>query len=270
MAPSIAIKDLSFRYFETADPVFSGLNLDFLAGSCCAILGPTGSGKTTLLQLLSGIIGSQFQTSVASGSVTVGDTRYDPIPPRVLFPVAGYVMQDPSLQLSGVKETVREEIAFTLDNLNIAPEDQQQQLDDILATFRIQALAQRSPSRLSGGELQRVALASILVAAPTLLLLDEPATALDGHTQQILRSVLHSLKGNSTIILSDTSLEFSLGVADHFVIFDRGSVVFSGSRPELLNSLVQFEHLLPLEHWADLFAESVQAHPRLYHFLGQK
>jgi ABC-type sulfate/molybdate transport systems ATPase subunit len=102
---------------------------------------------------------------------------------------------------------------------------------------------------VSGGERQRIALASILAAAPSLLLLDEPANALDGRSQQLLRENLRVRKGTTTMIVSDYSIDFSLGLADLFVVLSAGRIVFQGGSVDLFRNIDALRDLLPLEYW---------------------
>ncbi len=256
MAPSIALRSLSYQYFQESPPALRDVTLEIPPGRCAAILGPTGSGKTTLLHLLSGILGSQFTTGKAVGSVSIGDEEYTPLPPRVLFPFAGYLMQDAALQLSGVKDTVEEEVAFSLDNLNTTGEERRRKVESVLSILRIGHLAGRRPSQLSGGELQRVALASVLVSEPPLLLLDEPVSALDSLALHSMTSLVRSLVPRTTVIIADSGIEFGLAAADLFIVMKEGSPVFSGGRSEFLGSLDTFSEYLPIALWKELLTQS--------------
>jgi energy-coupling factor transporter ATP-binding protein EcfA2 len=256
MAQSINIRSLSYRYFEEAPPALRDVTLSIPSGSCTAILGSAGAGKTTLLHILSGILGSQFTTGKAEGAVEIGDNEFLPIPSRALFPQVGYLMQDAPLQLSGIKGTVLEEVAFTLDNLNVPGNERKRRVAAILSALAISHLAHRKPTRLSGGELQRVALASVLVAEPSLLLLDEPVNALDSLAQHAMTSLVRSLKGKTTVVIADSGINFALSAADLFVVLDAGQMVFSGTRRQFLDSLEAFSLNLSVEPWKDILAQS--------------
>ena len=252
MAPDISVADLTFRYYANSPPVFSRYSLDIPAKTCCAILGPTGSGKTTLLSVISGIAGSQLKTASAEGTVRIGLESYAPLPRRILFPKVGFALQEPSVQISGVKNTVRSELGFTLENLGVHPAERGPRVDETLRLFGLERLAERNPFHLSGGEMQRVALASILVAAPSILLLDEPTGALDWPSQKRLKSLLRSLKTTTTIVFTDYTIEFALNLADVIVVMENGRNVFVGNQREFLDSLSSFDHLLPLTAWKEL------------------
>ena len=125
----------------------------------------------------------------------------------------------------------------------------------LLQRLGIDHLRDRKPTSLSGGETQRVALATMLIAQPHLLLLDEPTTALDSSAQDKLRLILRSLRGRTTVVLTDTQLDVALAVANQIVLLDQGAIIFQGDPTTLLSQLSKFSSTLPVEHW--LKAESL-------------
>lgn len=263
MAPRVTIENLSYRYFAGGKSVFAGFSLEVPPGSCCAILGPTGSGKTTLLEILSGVAGSQCKTGVAEGGIRIGEQRYDPIPLQTLFPEVGLVLQDPDVQISGIRDTVAGEVEFTLDQLPLSLSERAGRVKDILADLMLTSLAGRKPTEVSGGERQRIALASILVAHPSLLLLDEPANALDSRTQHILKNIVNRRKRQATILLTDYCIDFALGLADLYVVLAEGQVVFQGTETQFFRQLDSLRDLLPVQYWSLLKGRRTQSRVRL-------
>jgi energy-coupling factor transport system ATP-binding protein len=249
MAQRLTIKDLSLQYSASEPRALSSISLEIAAGSCCAIIGPTGAGKSTLLQCLAGTMHRHHPESLATGQIQLGETRFNGVPDHVLFPIAGLVLQDPYVQISGVRETVFDEILFTLENLGTIPQDPRQTILSLLQRLGIDHLAERKPTSLSGGETQRVALAAILIAQPPLLLLDEPTTALDSNAQDKLRFILRSLRGKTTVLLTDTQIDFALAVADQILLLDHGAIIFQGNSRTLLSQLHSFSSKLPVEGW---------------------
>jgi energy-coupling factor transporter ATP-binding protein EcfA2 len=249
MAQHLTIKDLSLQYSASEPKALSSLSLGVEAGSCCAIIGPTGAGKSTLLHCLAGTVRKHHPESVTTGQIQIGDTWYNGAPDHVLFPITGLVLQDPYVQISGVRETVFDEVLFTLENLGTVPQDRRRSILSLLRRLGIDHLADRKPTSLSGGETQRVALAAILIAQPPLLLLDEPTTALDSNAQDKLRSILRSLRGKTTILLTDTQIDFALAVADQILVLDHGALIFQGNPRTLLAQLDSFSSILPVEGW---------------------
>ena len=254
MAQRLTIQDLSLQYSAKDPNVLSSLSLEVEAGSCCAIIGPTGAGKSTLLHCLAGTMRRHHPESVASGRIQIGETLFEGLPDQILLPIAGLVLQDPYVQISGVRDTVFDEVLFTLENLGTIPQDPQKAIMSLLGGLGIDHLAERKPTSLSGGETQRVALAAILIAQPPVLLLDEPTTALDSNAQDKLRLILRSLRGTTTVLLTDTQIDFALSIADQIIVLDHGTFVFQGEPRTLLSQIHNFSSTLPVERW--LQAES--------------
>lgn len=252
MGPSITIRNLSYSYFQSGREALHSCSFSVKPGTCCAVLGPSGAGKTTLFQVLSGIASSQISTGRASGSISFGEQTFTPAPERTLFPLVGFFMSDPLIQISGIKDTVAEEIGFTLDNLGIVNPGRSGRLEHVLRQVGLAHLADRHPLTLSGGEMQRVALASILVARPSVLLLDEPGNALDNLGQESLVRSIRTLKTGTTILMADNNLDLALRVADSLVVLDSGKVVFEGGPRGFYQSMRRFEHLLPVRFRLEL------------------
>lgn len=250
MGPSVVVTGLTFRYFAASKPVFSSYRVNIPGGSRCAILGPAGAGKTTFLEILSGAAASHYKTAVSEGTVTIGGEQHTPIPLKVLFPRVGLVLQDPSVQISGIRATVRSEIEFTLENLGMEEKARAGKVANILERFSLTHLADRHPYKLSGGEMQRVALASIVVAEPELLLLDEPANALDARSRKELSELLRLLSPATTIVFTDYTPEFALETADRFILLSNGTTRFEGTRDEFLKALSSLSDLVPTEGMA--------------------
>ncbi len=269
MAPRLEIQSLSYSYFDGSPPALTDISLKVAGGTCTALLGPTGAGKTTLVQILSGAGSTQFFTGRASGRVLIGSDIHDPIPRSILFPQVGYFMQDASVQLSGIKETVSAEIGFTLDNIGITGRERSDRIAAVLSQLGLTALSGRRPQHLSGGEIQRVALASLLVARPQILLLDEPLNGLDALAQQRLVALLRSLKTTTTILFTDSAIDLAMALADQFIVLAGGQILFSGSRDAFLISLPSFAEVLPVRLWNDLLEASVSARaaPRIQRIL---
>jgi energy-coupling factor transporter ATP-binding protein EcfA2 len=224
----------------------TNVNLTVAPGSICALLGPTNSGKTTLLHAITGVLGSHHREAVASGQIKVGDDAFAPMPDKVLFPTVGLTLQDPYYQISGLCETVVDEISLTLETLNIQGSDIPGRVMVLLDKLGLSHLAHRKPSTLSGGELQRVALANMLVAQPPVLLLDEPSNSLDGTSLRRFASIVCALKESTTTVVADYQLDLALLTADQFIVMDAGRIIFSGNRVQFVDNLSRFRALLPV------------------------
>ena len=247
----IAVKDLSFHYTESSDAALSSLTFTIPSGSCCAILGPTGAGKTTLLYALSGALGA-YSSGLGTGSVRIGGEEFNPFPKNVLFPRVGLALQEPHVQISGLRETVLEEIQFTLENIGLDEDLVESGAIDILKQMGILHLAERKPGSLSGGEIQRVALASLLVARPPIILLDEPVTSIDGPGCLTLARTIVSFKKKSTVLFTDTGLDLSLSVADWILVLTAGHQLFFGEKKLFLQNLQSFSEVLQTHTWESI------------------
>ncbi|MEK6754602.1 MAG: ABC transporter ATP-binding protein [Bacteroidota bacterium] len=249
MAAGVLTDRFSFQYSPEASRSLAEISLNIPAGTCCAILGPTGAGKTTLLHAIAGVLGRHHPDAISDGSIAVGGKTFAPLPKRILFPSIVLALQDPYVQISGVRETVYDEVFFTLENLGASPEEGKGRIPSLLKELGIDHLAARKPTTLSGGETQRVALATILVARPEILLLDEPTTALDVTAKERLQRILKSLKQKATVIFTDTHVDFALSVADQIVVLHKGTLLFSGTPKEFVGQMYRFESVVPIRGW---------------------
>jgi energy-coupling factor transport system ATP-binding protein len=195
----------------------------------------------------------------------IGSVRYEGAPGELLFPTTGLVLQDPYVQISGVRDTVLAEIRFTLENLQNVPPNADQRIRALLGQLGIEHLANRKPTSLSGGETQRVALATMLIAHPPVLLLDEPTTALDYGAQDKLRRIIRSLKGSVTVIVTDTHLDFGLAAADDIAIVDHGRNIIQGPPPVILSRLGELTALVPHRGWGMIHALSTSPKAAVRH-----
>jgi energy-coupling factor transport system ATP-binding protein len=258
MADRLTIRSLSLRYSESLPDVLSTVSVEIKEGTCCAIVGPTGAGKSSLLQSIAGTMKRHHPECVSSGTIRIATETFEALPPGVLFPQVGLVLQDPHVQISGVRDSVLAEVLLTLENTGTSTEHATAAAMPLLKNLGIDHLAGRKPTTLSGGETQRVALAAILVAQPSILLLDEPTTALDLAAQAKLKSILAKMKKTTTVILTDTQLDFALGLCDQIILLDRGKVVFDGVPAQFLSQLEQFRDVVVLEDWIPLKQKLLQ------------
>ena len=205
-------------------------------GEWVAIMGDNGSGKTTLAQHMIGLLkpttGRIFIGGMDLGDPGLSRTR--------LRQCVGMVMQNPEQQF--FEETVYDEISFVLRSRGDLPT--QEIRNRVLSCcailgLDIESLRNRSPFELSGGEMRRVALASILVQDPEMIILDEPTTGLDGlGRQKILQSIDRLHGTGKTVILIAHEIEDILGRASRFIFLDQGEILVSGSASEIFLSLL--------------------------------
>jgi cobalt/nickel transport system ATP-binding protein len=209
------------------------LSLSIPEGSRAALLGANGSGKSTLLRLLDGLYFGQ------SGAVRFrGDQLTEDLFAHDDFALefrreVGLVFQNPDVQL--FNPTVFDEVAFSPLQLRWPKAQVRERVDEILNRLRIFHLKDRVPHRLSGGEKKRVALASVLVLDPAVLLLDEPTAALDPRSQSQLIDLLVEWGGGAKSVITATHDLRDLGdIADRCYVLDGGRLVAEAAPEEIL------------------------------------
>ena len=238
------IRGVTYRYPGDASPALDGIDLTLREGELAVLAGLSGSGKSTLLRAACGLV-PHFYGGEMAGSVAVcgRDTREHG--PAGVADVAAIVFQDPESQL--VMNGVRAELELSLESRGHGGPGAARAVEEAALAFGIDGLLERPVRTLSGGELQRVALAAALVAGPRLLLLDEPTSQLDPVAGEELLSQLRRLneEWGTTILIGEHRLERCLSAADRVIALDGGSVACDGTpagflewaaarRPELL------------------------------------
>lgn len=256
------VRNVSFSYNRV--PALKGLSLEIRRGERVALLGPNGSGKSTLLRMLAAL---QFPDS--------GEIRFagEPLTEARLQDEdfffsfrrrAGVVFQNPDIQL--FNPSVFDEVAFGPLQLRWPKNDIRRRVHETLAMLGIARLADRTPHRLSGGEKKRVALASVLVLDPEILLLDEPSGALDPGSQAQITEFLMSWGGGSkTVVTATHDLDTLEDIADRCYLLDDGCVAGLGTPLEILHDVALLERtklVRPHRHVHD--AATSAPHPHLH------
>ena len=213
------IERLTFSYPRSA-PALRDVSLAIEPGEVVLLLGPSGSGKSTLLRALAGLV-PHFHGGRFEGKVHVAGRDTRTCRPAELAGDVATLFQDPEEQV--VLTNVTREVAFGLENVGVAPQRIVPRALAALASVGASALAERATAELSGGELQRVCLASVLALEPKLLLLDEPTSQLDERGADDLLALAVELGG--TVVLSEQRPERALAIATRVVFLERGRIV---------------------------------------------
>ena len=221
--PALTVSELSYSYPD-GQVALAGLDLEVGEGERVAVLGPNGAGKTTLALHLNGIL------TGSSGTVTVGGKTLGPPTLAEIRQRVGLVFQDPDDQL--FMPTVADDVAFGPANAGVSGADLSEKVTAALRAVEAEHLASRAPHHLSGGERRRVALATVLVMNPSILVLDEPTSGLDPAGRRELIGVLEGLDVTQLVITHD--LPFALELCQRSVIVDGGKVVADGPTAEIL------------------------------------
>ena len=232
----IEIKNFSYKYPLEDKNVLENLNLKIEKGEFWAVIGKNGSGKTTLCNALRRFV-PDFYKGEVTGEILVDGKNLKDFSPKELVAKIGFVFQNPFTQISGVKDTVFEEIAYGLENLAVEKEKIIKRVNETLKLLEIEHLKDKNPQEMSGGQKQRVALASIIVMDPEILVIDEPTSQLDPKgTQDIFKIINIMAKKGKTIILVEHKLELIAEYAEKILVLDEGKIILSGKASEVLNN----------------------------------
>jgi cobalt/nickel transport system ATP-binding protein len=222
--------DLRYSYLGRF-PALDGVSFTVRRGEKVALLGANGCGKSTLLKILDGLIFPDSGSYHAFGQPVTEDNLEDEQFSMGFRSRVGFIFQNPDAQV--FSPTVREEIAFGPLQLGWGRNKVEQRIGDVLRMLDIERLADRAPYQLSGGEKKRVALASVLVMNPEVVLFDEPTAALDPRTQRWLVELINELgAAGKTMVLATHDLDVLDVVADRCLVFSEDHRIVREAPPE--------------------------------------
>lgn len=232
-APALAVQDLTYRYPQAPIPALTDVSLEVAPGEFVLLAGRSASGKSTLLKAACGLV-PHFHGGEIEGEVRVADLDAIASGPGELAAAVGYVAQDPETQV--VSTTVAAEVELPLEMRGDEPADRARAVEEVALALAIPHLLDRTVDTLSGGELQRVALAAALVTRPRLILLDEPTSQLDPVAGDELIWLLRRLneEWGVAVLLAEHRLERCLVAADRVVAMEQGAISFDGAPAEFL------------------------------------
>lgn len=209
------------------------LTMTVQSGQRLALLGANGSGKSTLLKLLDGLQFAGAGRLSFCGEVLTEERFAQEAFQFSFRKRVGFVFQSPDVQL--FSPSVRDELEFGPSQLRLPPDEMNRRVTDALDLFEIAHLAERAPHHLSGGEKKKVALASVLVMQPEVVLLDEPTSGLDPRSQTNLINLLDKWDdGTRTIITATHDLHMLEDLAGQCVILERGRMIAEGNTADIL------------------------------------
>jgi energy-coupling factor transport system ATP-binding protein len=213
------VQDLRVRYENRSKPAVDGLTLRLDLGEFVLLLGDSASGKSTAMQAICGFIPEIIQAQV-SGSIAINGRSYDNA--TEVSGLVSMVQQDPEMQFC--TETVEDEVAFGPENFSVPPYEIRAQVDEALASVRASHLLDRRLSTLSGGEKQKVAIASMLAMRPQLLILDEPTSNLDPRAVSEVVDVIDALrrKREMAIVVVEHRPDSFKDIASRVLTMDKG------------------------------------------------
>ena len=220
------VRDLTFSYPEGSEAL-RGVSLELEHGEVVALLGPSGGGKSTLLRALAGLV-PHFHGGRFSGRVEVAGLDTRRVRPAELAGTVATLFQDPEDQV--VFTRVAAEVAFGLENLGVPPDEIAPRAAEALDAVGAAHLAERRVAELSGGELQRVCLASVLALEPRLLLLDEPTSQLD--PEGAAAAIELARTSGAAVLVAEQRPERVLEACDRVLFVEDGQI----QKPERLRA----------------------------------
>ncbi len=209
------------------------VSLEVHEGEFVAIMGRNASGKTTLVKHFNGLL------KPAKGSVNIDGVDTRKVTIAELSKKVGFVFQDPNDHLFA--DTVEEEIAFTLKNLGLDGVEITSRVEEMLERFKLSKYRSHYPRYLSGGEKQRVALASVIVTQPKILILDEPTRGMDYRLKSQLMTFLNEYRamGNAVVVVTH-DVETVAEHADRVILMSEGRIIVDGDKQEVLSKALLF------------------------------
>ncbi len=220
----IEIEELCIQYPDRTHPAIDRLTETIAGGEVIVLTGPSGCGKSTLCRALAGFIPEMIPAKV-SGEITVDEESVWTADPARIATRLGLIQQDPDAQICTLN--VWQEVAFGPENLCLPPGEVAARVEQCLAFVGITHLAERTTTTLSGGEKQRLAIASILAMTPETILLDEPTANLDPEGAQAVFNLLRELRDQEgrTLIVVEHRLAPLLPLSPRVLVMDKGAIV---------------------------------------------
>ena len=249
------IENVNYKYPLEDKQALKNINIEIKKGEFWAVIGKNGSGKTTFCNMLRRFV-PDFYKGELTGKIMLEDKELKNYSQKELVQKIGFVFQNPFTQISGVKDTVFEEIAYGLENLGLEKEEIISRVEEILKLLEIEKLRDRNPYDLSGGQKQRVALASIIAMNPDILVIDEPTSQLDPKgTEDIFKIINLMANEGKTIILVEHKLELIAEYAQNILVLDEGEIILSGKAEEVLNNKILLEKEIGMTQYSMLAYE---------------
>ncbi|WP_329408117.1 energy-coupling factor ABC transporter ATP-binding protein [Nocardia vinacea] len=229
VGPVLECVDLRYRYYGKFEAL-AGVSLKVTAGEKVALIGANGCGKSTLLKILDGLVFPESGTYTAFGAPVTEDALEDEQMNTGFRSRIGFVFQNSDAQV--FSPTVRDELAFGPLQLGLDRGAAAARVQDVLALLGIADIADRAPFQLSGGQKKRVAIGTVLVMNPEVLLFDEPTAALDPRTSEWLTELIEDLAAaGKTIVLATHDLDSLERLADRCIVFGEDHTILAEATP---------------------------------------
>lgn len=232
----LTLQNVSYRYAGATAASLAGVDLELRDGEVLGVVGASEAGKSTLCYVVSGLAPRTIRGTLTGRFAIDGeDVTSQPI--HALIARVGIGFQNPASQLSGVCETVFEEVAFGPMNLGLPRDEVLERTSTALRTLRIEGLAPRAPERLSGGQMQLVGLAGLLALRPEHLVLDEPTAQLDPAGTSLVADAVSALAANgASILIVEQKTDLLARVCDRVIVLSHGRIARTGPAHEVLEN----------------------------------
>ena len=249
------LEDISYKYPLTEENILKNITIGIEKGEFWAVIGKNGSGKTTLCNVLRRFA-PDFYKGELTGRIILENKELKDYTVKEIVQKIGFVFQNPFTQISGVKETVFEEIAFGLENLGLEANYIKNKVEETLELLHIKELRHKNPYELSGGQGQKVALASIIAMEPEILIIDEPTSQLDPQgTEEIFKIINMLAEKGKTIILVEHKIELIGEYAEKVIVLDEGEIILKGDTKDVLKNKLLLEKEIGMPQYALLAYE---------------
>lgn len=236
------LNDVSFQYHGAKKLALENINMTIQKNDCIVICGHDDAGKSTMGMILKGLM-PHINLGTLRGEILFNHQPLSLLSLKEQVLKIGYLFTHPNSQMSMLKETVLDEIAFSCENLNFDREETLFRVKAMARVCEITPLLHSTLESCSLGMLQRVALASMLVLDPDVIIFDEPRVHLDQAGQQFFIKLCQDLKKQGkTLIILDHSLVPYHEIADQIVILEAGKIVHNGPVDEMINSHYLLDH----------------------------
>ena len=236
----ITVENLRYRYPHTKELALDGVDFSVEKGEFIGIIGENGAGKSTLSQAIMGLV-PQFYKGAYGGKIMVDGLEAGKTPVAQLCGHVGLVFQNPFNQLSGAKDNVYEEVAFGMQNLGVPAEEMKKRVEEALKLLDIWQYRDRNPFDLSCGQMQRVAIASVLVMRPDVMILDEPTSQLDPQgSDEVFQAVEKLTNSGITILMIEQKIEKMAAYCDRILLLHKGKQI-AFDTPQKVFSLKNLE-----------------------------
>ncbi|HWQ79546.1 MAG TPA: ABC transporter ATP-binding protein [Anaerovoracaceae bacterium] len=221
----IIVDHLKYKYPGTDKLALNDISFTVEPGEFIGIIGRNESGKSSLCQAIGGLI-PNFYKGAYGGKVLIDGIEVKKVPVDELCETVGIVFQNPFNQVTGAKATVFEEIAFGLENLGIPKAEMIMRIENAMEILDIVGYRDRYPFDLSGGQMQRMAIAGVIAMRPQIMILDEPTSQLDPQgREEVFRAVQKLAKQGITIILAEHNMEKIAQYSDRAILLNDGKLI---------------------------------------------